>query len=155
MQDLSATCSTILCNTILMCVCVCVMWLCVLRRADSDRAAPHANAAYNGKGVPSGHAGRASAGPQYCACYVPLPGPVDQDTFPFPGTASHAMQQQPSYWIQPQLHDSPDGRHTIRAGDFHAFLRTVYIHHEIPPSDKHSTGNKMSFCVILWFSRSA
>lgn len=54
--------------------------MCVLLRADSDRAAPHANTAYHGEGVSAGHAGGASAGAQHCACHVPLPGPAHQDT---------------------------------------------------------------------------
>lgn len=102
----------------------CVMWIYVLLRADSDRAAPHANASYHGKGVPAGHAGGASARPQHRTRHVPLPGPADQDTFPFPITTSLAAQRQPTVWIQPQFHHSPAGGHSTRAGDCYAFSCT-------------------------------
>lgn len=102
-------------------MCVCVMWVYVFLRADSDRAAPHANAAYHGKSVSAGHAGGASAGAQHCARHVPLLGPADQDTFAFPGTTALTVQQQPAVWIQPQLHHSPAGGHTTRTGGCQAF----------------------------------
>lgn len=112
--DYYMTC--VCCARVCLCVFVCV---CLSLRADSDRAAPHANAAYHGEGVPARHAGGASAGPVHRVCHVPLPGPVDQDTLPFPVSASSAAQQQPAIWIQPQLHNSPAWGHTTRAGLYH------------------------------------
>lgn len=100
------------------------MWVCVLLRADSDRAAPHENAANHGKGVSAGHARGAPAGPVHRACHVPLPGPTDQNTFPFPGTTFTEVQQQSAAWIQSQLHHSPAGGHTTRAGDCNALSHT-------------------------------
>lgn len=75
------------------------MWMCALLRADSDRAAPHANTAYHGKGVSAEHAGGTSDGHQHCARHISLPGPADQDTFSFPGTTALTAQQQPAVWI--------------------------------------------------------
>lgn len=123
-------------------MCVSVTWLFVHHRADSDRASPHANVAHYGKSIPPGHAGRASAGPQHCACNVPLLGPADQDTFPFSGTAYSATQQQPASWIYPQLHHLPTGRHTIRAGELHEFLQTMLTLQERTPTDHNE------ICVI-------
>lgn len=129
-------------------VCVCVF---VPLRADSDRAAPHANAAYHGKGVPTGHARRASAGTQYCACHVPLPGPADQNTFPFPGTTPASTEKQPASWIQPQLHHSPAGRHTTRAGD--CSLRLALYWNEdgffFYAFVSHSNFHKLKFCFSV------
>lgn len=97
---------------------LCYVSVCVypLLRADSDRAKPYENTVYNGEGVPTGHAGGATARPQHCARHVSLPGPADQDTLSFFNTTSSAAQQQPAAWIQLQLHHSTAGRHTARAG---------------------------------------
>lgn len=93
-----------------------LLYPCVSLRADPYRAAPHADTADHGEGVSTGHAGGASVRAQHRACYVSLPGPAHQDTFPVSGTTSPTAQEQPAAWIQPQLHHSSAGGYSSRAG---------------------------------------